>query len=178
MGLLHTPVALPQEDAPGEVDRHIARCRRLEEPAEVMVAISPRTARSSGTAWLHRWRTDWCRSAAGALRLTDSIEIQPGRAELRAVLDGASLDRASVERRLVATLDARQTGSRLDRRGGPSEVAFGWARFPDDGFTFEVLAQRAHEHAVTTHPYTLGARRVAGSGEHSLSTRIDARERA
>jgi hypothetical protein len=137
-----------------------------------MVAISPRTALSPRTAWsprtdwLHRWRTDWCRSAAGALRLTDSVEIQPGRAELRAVLDGASLDRVSVERRLVETLDARQAGSRLDRRGGPSEVAFGWARFPDDGFTFEVLAQRAHERAVETHPYTLGGLRVAAAGEH------------
>jgi hypothetical protein len=184
MGLLHTPVALAKEDAPDEVHRHIARCRRLEQPAEVMVAISPRTARHPRTAWspptdwLHRWRSDWCRSAAGALRLTDSVEIPPGRAELRAVLDGASLDRASVERRLVETLDAHQTGSRLDRRGSPSEVAFGWARFPEDGFTFEVLAQRAHDRAVATHPYMVGDLRVAAAGGRSSSTRIDARGRA
>jgi hypothetical protein len=110
----------PARVAVGELDRHLARCRRREEPAEVLVA----TIRGAGERTRIRVLT--------CFRLTDSVEARRTRSgvEVVAVFDGGDLDRDALERRLLAA-------------AGGCESRLGWARFPDDGPTLDALLEAA-----------------------------------
>lgn len=129
-----------------EPHRHIARCRRLEEPADVVVLLQPHGG-------VPHARHDWCDRVAAALRFTDTFEIHRGRGEVRAVLDGVSRSRASVERRILAAIGADPDDA--------TPLAVGWARFPEDGFTFDALADRARDRARGAEPHTEPAESAA-----------------
>jgi hypothetical protein len=102
----------------GELDRHLARCRRREEPAEVLAAAIAGAGDKT------------CERLLGCFRLTDSVEARRVRhgVDLVAVFDADDLDRDALERRLLAVVDG-------------CEVRFGWARFPDDGLTLDALVE-------------------------------------
>lgn len=104
------------------LQRHMMSCRRRGEHANVLVmAIEPATSRSIA-------------ALLAATRATDTFVVHRSRdgAELHALLDGDVPDREVVERRLAG---------RLDPDVG---CAFGWAVFPDDGLTLDVLFEAAH----------------------------------
>ena len=102
-----------------ELERHVMRCRRRDEPAVLMLAHIPGGSRSTG----HR--------LACCYRLTDSVMVaRVGRHhELVALFDDDGLDRAALERRI-------RTAARV-------EPAIAWARFPDDGVTLDALIRAA-----------------------------------
>jgi hypothetical protein len=105
---------IPQVDA---IQRHMMWCRRRGEPANVLViAIEPGTPRSSS-------------ALLAATRATDTFVVHRSMrgVEVHGLLDGGELDRMAVERRLA------------ERLGPNAACAFGWAVFPDDGFTLDVL---------------------------------------
>lgn len=102
-----------------DLQRHLDWCRRREERAHVLVVLVPDHA------------DDDERGLLEAFRLTDSVAIthQRGQCEIHAVIDDHRLSRGGLERRVVAEVGAR--------------AQFGWAAFPDDGYTLEVLLDRA-----------------------------------
>ena len=102
----------------GELQRHLDWCRRREESAHVLVVMLP------GAENDHRRLLE-------AFRLTDSVAIQTHRegCEVHAVIDDHRLSRAGLERRIV-----QEVGD---------DARFGWAAFPQDGYTLEVLLERA-----------------------------------
>jgi hypothetical protein len=99
-----------------ELERHIMRCRRRQEPAAVLVL---RVAAASRIA-PERLRASF--------RLTDSVAISRTRYgyELVGVFDEDSLDRDALEWRLRTAL-------------GGIATCVAWARFPDDGVTLDML---------------------------------------
>jgi hypothetical protein len=103
-----------------ELERHIMRCRRRQEPAAVLVV---RVA-AAGRAGPERLRA--------CFRLTDSVAIRRTRHgfELVGVFDEDGLDRDALEWRLRAVL-------------GEIATSFAWSRFPDDGFTLDMLVEDA-----------------------------------
>jgi hypothetical protein len=113
-----------------DLDRHLARGRRTEQPLAVLVAAFPSTARSS------------LGDIADGLRLADSFELVTvaGRLELWGVLDQRSLDRGRFEARL-ATIAG-------------TEIRVGWADFPEDGLTLGALTRTARGRALTDHADT------------------------
>jgi hypothetical protein len=98
-----------------ELERHVMRCRRREEPALLMLARVP--ARNRATS----------QRLATCYRLTDSVAVaRVGRhCEVVALFDDDGLDRATLEARLHAAAGV--------------EPVVAWARFPDDGVTLESL---------------------------------------
>ena len=98
-----------------ELERHVMRCRRREEPAALLLARVPARSRTMS----HR--------LACCYRLTDSVAVaRIGRhCELVALFDDDGIDRGVLERRLQAAAGV--------------EPAVAWARFPDDGVTLEAL---------------------------------------
>lgn len=118
VGIVIGRVAARREDlAGGELQRHLVRCRRREEPATVLVAVFDGTPMRPGVT--------------GALRVTDSSAVDRigKRWELHAILDGDSVRRDVVERRVKQVTN--------------SAPRFGWATFPVDGLTLEALLQQA-----------------------------------
>lgn len=112
------------EPAVNELERHLAWARRRADACDLLVI--PDTGRDG---------PDLARLAT-ALRTTDSIEtalVGATRTELRVLLDDLGEDRAVVQRRL-----SEYAGQ---------DLACGWARFPDDGLTVEVLVQQARRRA-------------------------------
>jgi len=103
-----------------ELERHIMRCRRRQEPAAVLVL----RVVASGRIGPERLRA--------CFRLTDSVAITRTRYgyELTGVFDEDCLDRDALEWRLRAALDGMAT-------------CVSWARFPDDGVTLETLLEDA-----------------------------------
>ena len=103
-----------------ELERHLMRCRRREEPSWVLVA---HVAARAG--WDPK-RLFTC------FRLTDSVSVSriPHGYEVAALFDYEGLDREAVERRLRAAV-------------GPLEATVGWACFPQDGVTLPVLLDGA-----------------------------------
>ena len=103
-----------------ELERHIMRCRRREEPASLLVVRLPARVRIAPE------RVRDC------FRLTDSVSVARIRDgyEIVGVFDEDRLEREGLERRLRAMLDWIDAG-------------IGWVRFPDDGVTLEVLLERA-----------------------------------
>ncbi len=102
-----------------DLQRHLDWCRRREEQAHVLVIHLPEAA------------DDDERRVLEAFRLTDSVAITryEGRRELHAVVDDHRLSREGLQRRVVQEV-------------GPN-AQFGWAAFPEDGFTLDVLLDRA-----------------------------------
>ncbi len=102
-----------------DLQRHLDWCRRREEQAHVLVIRLPEVAEGDERPLLE------------AFRLTDSVAITryEGRRELHAVVDDHRLSRDGLERRVVQEV-------------GP-KAQFGWAAFPEDGFTLDVLLDRA-----------------------------------
>jgi hypothetical protein len=103
-----------------ELERHLMRCRRREEAADVLTA----EVVDAGDATRAR--------LAGCFRLTDSVDVRRARraVELTAVFDADGLDRDALERRLLVV-------------AGDHDVRLGWARFPDDGLTLQALREVA-----------------------------------
>jgi hypothetical protein len=99
-----------------ELERHIMRCRRRQEPAAVLVLRVAAAGRMS---------PDRLRAS---FRLTDSVAITRTRYgyELVGVFDEDGLDRDALEWRLRAAL-------------GGIATCVAWARFPDDGVTLGML---------------------------------------
>jgi len=102
-----------------ERERHLMRCRRRGERAWVVVARLGTPAALRPEQILAR------------LRLTDSLSIRRLRDgyEIAGTLDAVNFDREAFERRL--------------RGLAPRGADFGWARFPDDGATLDVLLEKA-----------------------------------
>jgi hypothetical protein len=112
-----------------ELEVHIARCRRRGEPGHVLVIGD----------------LDIDAQPLDLFRLTDSVAIwvSANGPELRAVIDDDSFDRVALEQRI------------RDRLGAAAEV--GWAKFPDDGVTLEVLLQHARDAARGIAPVPMPA---------------------
>jgi hypothetical protein len=126
-----------------ELERHVARCRRRQEPAALMLARVPAQSRATG----HR--------LACCYRLTDSVTLaRVGREyELVALFDDDGFDRTALERRMSAVAGV--------------EPAVVWARFPDDGVTLEalLLAARAQMRNLNDRAVAMAGRTVlAASG--------------
>jgi hypothetical protein len=99
-----------------ELERHVMRCRRREEPAALMLALVP----AGGRATCHR--------LARCYRLTDSVAVARvnRHCELVALFDeDDALHREVLEERL--------------HRAAGVQSSVVWARFPDDGVTLEAL---------------------------------------
>jgi hypothetical protein len=113
-----TRVAAPRLDS--ELQRQLMRNRRRAEPATILIA-------SGGSL-----RAPAAREVLETMRLTDAVEVAHagGHCEIRAVLDGDDIDRAAVERRIRDS-------------AGVEDIDFGWALFPGEGVTLDVLVGRA-----------------------------------
>jgi hypothetical protein len=107
-----------------ELDLHIERCRRRGESGHVLVVRDH----------------DPADQPLDLFRLTDSVAVRlvAGAPELRAVIDDASFDRDALELRI------------RERLGPVAQV--GWATFPADGVTLEVLLEHARDAARETVP--------------------------
>lgn len=120
-----SPRPAGSEEAP--LLRHLERARRRGEPASVMVVRLPSKGRRAARELQRR------------LRAADSVRTVRGVAknEIHAVMDGDDVQVGAVEARLRA--DEIQ------------DVAVGWARFPRDGGSLEVLLATARERAGDEH---------------------------
>jgi hypothetical protein len=118
-----TAVVAPRLDS--DLQRQLMRSRRRGEDAAVLVARSKALPRAATEDLL------------GTLRATDGFEVAThGPAtEIRAVLDASGLDRDAVERRVRSV--TADTGTE-----------FGWAQFPGDGVTLNVLIDHARKSLV------------------------------
>jgi hypothetical protein len=126
LGLAMT-VAAPAESSEASLLRHLERVRRRGEEASVMVLRMPRV-RSSRLRDLQR-----------RLRVADSARVVRGVSadEIHVVMEGEHLDEPAVEARLGL--------------GEIPDVSFGWARFPRDGGSLDVLVETARECATAGH---------------------------
>jgi hypothetical protein len=100
----------------------LARFRRSEQPADILVALPPG---SSGA------RRRSARTARSALRVTDGAAVMssPRGPGVCAVLEPDARARSAIEHRLRTVCG--------------SEVRTGWASFPEDGATLEALIEAA-----------------------------------
>ena len=116
--------------------RHLISCRRREQSATILVVDVPGLDSSR------------LRGLQKATRVSDSLDATriPGGRRIYGVLDGDDVDRAAVERRLTAVLG--------------DDAVFGWASFPQDGYTLELLI----EHARSRVPP--GSQRLPSAGAH------------
>jgi len=102
-----------------DLQRHLDWCRRREERAHMLIVRVPDAPSHDERALLE------------AFRLTDSVAIahHAGRLEVHAVIDDHRLSREGLERRVMQELGA--------------DAQFGWAAFPEDGYTLDALHERA-----------------------------------
>jgi nucleoside-diphosphate-sugar epimerase len=124
-----------------ELQRHLMRCRRRGESAAVFRLELP--AREA----------DRVPRLLDATRVTDSFAVTDsiGGVELIGLLDGEDVQPELVEQRFDTVLDA-------------VSPTFGWARFPEDGVTLDVLIERARQSARD---------RVRDAGPRSTTQRVD-----
>jgi hypothetical protein len=120
MNLHRRYVRYPNDD----LDRHLMRARRRQEPVEVMSARLRRADRGTPARLL------------SCFRLTDSVSVRATRGGLAliALFDAADFERAGVEQRLRSI-----AGPDLDIR---------WARFPEDGLTLPAVLMRLREETL------------------------------
>lgn len=133
------PIVLRSHD----LKRHIDWCRRRQEPAHVLVmSFAERDLTRPSTLM-------------ESFRLTDSVALtsRHGTCELQAVIDDHDFSRPGLERRLT------------DQIG--TAVKLGWATFPVDGVTLNVLTGAAR-HASTVPERD--ARPLAHAVTESLAT--------
>jgi hypothetical protein len=104
--------------------RHLITCRRREQPATILVVDVPGLDSSQ------------LRALQKSTRVSDSLAATriPGGRRIYGVLDGDDIERAAVERRLTGILG--------------DHAVFGWASFPADGYTLELLIERARPQAT------------------------------
>lgn len=121
VGSRPNPSAQPALD---HVELHLARCRRRAEPATFM--------------YLQEEDPEAVRNLLGAMRATDSLTIRrSGRLwELYGFLEGHNHVPQIVERRFAEALTS-------------ATPTVGWATFPEDGVTLEVLLRCARRRATT-----------------------------
>lgn len=112
------PRGQAQTEPNGDLQRHLAWCRRREEPAHLLVAPL------EGIDELA------VRSLLESFRITDSVTLgrSTGGSELYALLDAHGFMREGLERRLAETFADRN---------------FGWATFPEDGVTLQTLIEHS-----------------------------------
>jgi hypothetical protein len=110
------------EDSLYPAHTQLAKFRRSENPADILVALPP------GSPGARRRRA---RAARSALRVTDGAAIMssPRGPRVCAVLEPDARARRAIEHRLRAVCS--------------TEVRAGWARFPEDGVTLESLIAAA-----------------------------------
>ena len=115
----------PSPRLDSEPQRQLMRSRRRNEPASVIV-IQATPPAEPAQVW-------------PSLRATDGFELVTGRdgIELRAVLEDVGLDRMAFEARIHSVL-------------GASDARLGWASFPADGVTLEVLVDAARSRLATS----------------------------
>lgn len=120
-------VSSVRRDAPVTDDdlhlrRHLAVCRRRDEPADALCVVG------------QAFEAPFLRTA---LRISDSSVLRrrdDTTVELLAVVDRRRLDRGALERRLAA--------------GARTPLHTGWARFPEDAATLDALADTARARAL------------------------------
>ncbi len=102
----------------GDLQRHLAWCRRREEPAHLLVAP------------LEGIDEQEVRNLIESFRITDSVTLgrNAGGSELFAFLDAHGFVREGLEARLAERFSGR---------------SFGWATFPKDGVTLQTLLDHA-----------------------------------
>jgi hypothetical protein len=107
-----------QPEADGDLRRHLAWCRRREEPAHLLLVPLAGIDEQAMSSLLE------------SFRITDSVTLGRGAggSELYALLDAHGFVREGLERRL----EERFEGGR-----------FGWATFPEEGVTLQTLIEHA-----------------------------------
>ena len=118
-----TSVPRPAESGEAPLLRHLERARRRGEPATVMVFGVPSLGRRVTNDLQRRLR------AADSVRTVRRV----GSGEIHAVMDGGDVEVDVIESRLQAHEIAG--------------AAVGWARFPGDGGSLDVLLATARERA-------------------------------
>jgi hypothetical protein len=103
--------------------RHLVSCRRRGEPATILAVD------------VGKLESSQLRALQQSTRMSDSLAAKriPGGRRIYGVLDGDDVDRAAVERRLAGVLG--------------DHAVFGWASFPADGYTLDVLLEHARPRA-------------------------------
>jgi UDP-glucuronate 4-epimerase len=124
-----------------ELQRHLMRCRRRGESAAVVTVELPGR------------EADRVPTLLDATRVTDSFAVKDSLTgvELIGLLDGEDVQPELVEQRFGTVL-------------GAVSPTFGWARFPDDGVTLDVLIEHARESARA---------RVGATGPRLVTQRAD-----
>lgn len=128
-GLLAAVVARPSPTertmTPLErIQRRLEWYRRRDESAEIVWIHSPEMSDATTERIIDLFR------------VTDAAARVPGSAgEIVAMLDPLKLDHAGLERRIRACAEG-------------ADLGIGWATFPADGVTLEVLFDRAHDAAA------------------------------
>jgi hypothetical protein len=112
--------AVPQAEPNGDLRRHIAWCRRREEPAHLLLVPLSGIDEVEMSGLLE------------SFRITDSVTLGRGAgdSELYALLDAHGFMREGLERRLEERFEGRR---------------FGWATFPEDGVTLQTLIEHARK---------------------------------
>ncbi len=107
-----------QTEPNGDLQRHLAWCRRREEPAHLLVAPLQGIDELAVSSLLE------------SFRITDSVTLgrSTGGTELYALLDAHGFMREGLEGRLAESFAGRD---------------FGWATFPEDGVTLQTLIEHA-----------------------------------
>ena len=138
--LPRTPGHAARPAALYELQRNISAARRRGQQVDVLIFTLPRATR------------DVVPSLLAGFRLTDSTGVCQigGALEVELALDRAGLDRSGVERRIAAALT--------------TQPQFGWATFPDEGVTLELLLETARRRALQT----------AAAGSRSVGARAGA----
>jgi hypothetical protein len=110
----------PQSEANGDLRRHLAWCRRREEPAHLLLVPLEGIDEEEVSGMLE------------SFRITDSVTLGRGAGgtELYALLDAHGFIREGLERRLAERFEGR---------------SFGWATFPQDGVTLQILIEHARK---------------------------------
>lgn len=107
-----------QHEPNRDLQRHIAWCRRREEPAHLLVVP------------LGRIDEQETRNLIRSFRSTDTVTLgrNGSKPELIAFLDAHRFVREGLEARLAERFGVR---------------SFGWATFPEDGLTLKTLLEHA-----------------------------------
>jgi hypothetical protein len=115
-----------REPALSELDRYLERCRRRDEPATVLFLDIEADVNA-------------LRNLLASARVTDSLVVSRSRSRFQVygLLDGTDLTRANVTARFADAL----SGAR---------PMFGWATYPADGLTLDVLLEHARRSAAVT----------------------------
>lgn len=129
-----------REPSIGELERYLERCRRRGEEATVMYLGMAASAAA-------------VRRLLALARVTDSLVVRQARSrwEVYGLLEGVDVTRAAVEARFENALDG-------------IVPVFGWASYPADGLTLDVLLDHARS-SVAAEAASLVRGPAAASGQ-------------